>query len=271
MMTKRVCPRVPVPCTNTHDGWFQWVQYECTSRMCGCVPLCFLSCATAVADVNLRNSFAAAAPDQALRVPWGGWQWRPDKQWPEWSVVLSAGLYTDPEYSSLRKVVMAKKYKAVQAAGSSLEVLSLRVEGRDDGDGERLIRIYSTKVVRGVPENVAGVPVKLAVHRAKALSAPPEHINAAVAAGSLLVIWGVAADVKYAAGQLPDVGFALTSVDIVYFVRARIGGPMLCQQQLIRVIGATGSVRQQVRLFHPQGSVPLCPPRLRVRPWCQGR
>ena len=199
-----------------------------------------------VTDANLRTSFASAATDQALRIAWGGWSWRPDKPYPDWQAVLAAKLYTDEEFLPLRKVLMAKRFRATQAPGSSMDVMTVKVEGGVDGGRSTTIRTYAPRTVRGVPDNVAGVIVRLAIHHARALAAAPEHVHAALSAGGLVAIWGVTADVRYVSAQVPDVGFPLTTVDILLFIKGRVSGVHSCQQLLVRLAGTTGHLTHQV-------------------------
>ena len=158
---------------------------------------------------------------------------------------MGARLYTDPNYTGLKNVLMARRFRAVAAPGS-MDVLTVKVEGGGDGARAATIRTYSTRAVRGVPANVSGVVVRLAIHHARPLQPAPEHLHAALAAGSLVVIWGVMSDVRYVAAQIPDVGFPLTSVDLAYYVKGRVAGILACQQLLLRVIGTTGQLVHQV-------------------------
>ena len=208
-----------------------------------------LSSPFTVADENLKHSFSAAAPDRALTCNFGGRSWRPDKSYPDWGSILNARLYVDPEYLELKRTLMAKKFRATATAGSSLEVITLKVEGHLDEGVNNILRMYCPREGRGVPANVASVVVRCAVHHCKPLTAAPDHITAALATGALVVLWGVTSDVRYVQAQVPDVGAPVRAVEMMYYIKTRLSGEHLCIQQTIRVIGNPSYFKKPVRPF----------------------
>ena len=121
-MRRRVCTRLlPVPpcgavagvvwCGGVRVGWVATAGASPPQRRHS-PPL------HSVADANLRASFSAAAPDAALKISWAFWTWSPARPYPEWTAVLAAPLYQEAEYAGLRKVLMARLFRAVAAPGS---------------------------------------------------------------------------------------------------------------------------------------------------------
>ena len=205
-------------------------------------------CPLTVQDETLRTSFAAAAPDAALSFNVSGWSWREDRQFPSWTTVLTAKLYTSPDYEELRKTLLARRFRATTVPGGSADVLSVRVEGRADVNVNNLIRVYAPSSCPSVPGSVAGLVVKLAVHNAKALQAAPEHVVAALAAGALTVVWGYSNDVAYVTSRIPNLGAPLKTTDILYFVKGRTGptADYTAVPMLIRVLGNPGYMKSAV-------------------------
>ena len=84
--------------------------------------------------------------------------------------------------------------------------------------------------------------VRLAVHRCRALVRAPDHVASALAGGAMVALWGSAQEVRQAAEGLEDVGIAVVSADMHYFVRQRLGGSRLqCSALVIRVLSAVSA------------------------------
>ena len=117
-----------------------------------------------------------------------------------------------------------------------------------------IVRVYVPTRCRCVPSSVASLLVRLAIHQARPLQAPPDHLAAALAAGAMGAVWGAANDVAYVVSRLPNLGLAVKTVDVLYFVRSCGAGglprPALgdhaCVQRTLRIIGSPGNMTMTV-------------------------
>jgi hypothetical protein len=171
---------------------------------------------------------------------------------------MGAKLYTAAEFANVRGHLAEKRFAATVAPGSTADVVVLEVSGGQPGDPQHLIRMYAPRKTNAVPAAVVSLPVRLVLHHALPLQPPPDHVNAAIASGSLTAIWGTVTDVQYACSKTPSTGVSLRSLELSYYVRGRgpgVSSDFHCQHMALRLIGHSGFFRAQVRIPVPGGGV----------------
>jgi hypothetical protein len=184
----------------------------------------------------------------------GGWEWKEEKPFPSWNVLLTAKVYTDPAHEALRKQVLAQHFRALPVSGSSMDVTTLRVEGHGVEEVSNVLRMYCPASCRQVPANVAMLQIRMGIHQARALQSCPDHLTSALAAGAMVVVWGLPHEVEQVTGRLPGVGVPIKQVDIWYFIKTKTrvsgasAGDHPCVKLLIRVLGHSEFLKTQV---HP--------------------
>ena len=198
--------------------------------------------------MELKHSFSAAVPDQALTFKVGGWSETAEKPLPPMSVVLSARLYCDDEYAGIRDKLLQRRFKAAVVEGTSEEVVALIVEGRGTGDCRNMLRMYKPRQGAAIPENVIKIDVMLAVHECVPLVDAPHHYVASASRGALSVLWGKAEDVIGVHSRLPNSATPMRTVDVQLYVRG--GFTRMSNHHagtyLMRVSGFTGYFRSKV-------------------------
>ena len=200
-----------------------------------------------MSDLNLKRSFSAAVSESALTFAYGGWKWSPTSQEPPIASVLTAKLYTDEAFASVRHQLLQRRYRVQPVEGSSDEVFTLHIQGHGPGEADNKLRVYCPSRIAGVPSNVVDLDFSLVVHHAQPLREPPHHVPAALAKGAMTVIWGSPNDVTYCYTKMASVGAPIRTVDMQYYIKGNLGAmDHTAQCQLIRVMGDPRHFRAKV-------------------------